>query len=72
MSSNTEPTQSFSLTEGQLIFLRYMLDRGFTEFLEYARDSTAPPDDFTRVHADMIVDLCEIFGMEIPQVPDKS
>ncbi|MBF6333655.1 hypothetical protein [Nocardia transvalensis] len=70
--SSTEPTHSFTLTEGQLVFLRYILERGFLEFLEYARDSEPSRDGFMeRTYVDGFVELYEIFGMELPEVPEK-
>jgi hypothetical protein len=69
--SSTEPTQSFTLTEGQLITLRFVIERGFLEFLEYARDSTRPPGDFERNYVDAFMELCEVFGVDIPEVPEK-
>ena len=69
--SSTEQTHTFTLTEGQLIFLRYVLEREFIEFLEYARDSTKEPGIVERAHVDGFVELCEIFGVEIPEVPEK-
>lgn len=68
---STEPTHDFTLTEGQLIFLRYVLERGFLEFLEYARDSTEPPDIVMRAYVDGYVELCATFGVDIPEVPEK-
>lgn len=67
----SEPTQSFSLTDAQLTVLRYVIDRGFLEFLEFARDSPLPPGDFEREYVDGLMDLCEVFGVDIPQVPEK-
>jgi hypothetical protein len=69
--SSTEQTHTFTLTEGQLIFLRYALEREFIEFLEYARDSTKEPGIVERAHVDGFVELCEIFGVQIPEVPEK-
>lgn len=70
--SAAEPTHSFTLTEGQLVFLRYILERGFLEFLEYARDSKPSRDGFMeRAYVDGFVELYEIFGMDIPEVPEK-
>lgn len=69
--SSTEPTHTFTLTEGQLITLRFVLDRGFLEFLEYRRDSSHAPSDFDRVIVDQYVELCEVFGVDIPEVPEK-
>lgn len=67
----SEPTQSFTLTEGQLTVLRYAIDRCFVEFLEDARDSTTPPGPFERAYVDAFMELCEIFGMDVPEVPPK-
>lgn len=70
--ASTEPTHSFTLTEGQLIFLRYVIERGFLEFLEFTRDSKPSGDDFMkRTYVDGFVELCEKFGMAIPEVPEK-
>jgi hypothetical protein len=70
--SSTEQTHTFTLTEGQLTALRFVLERGFLEFLEYRRDSSNPPGDFDRVVVDRYVELCEVFGVDIPEVPEKG
>lgn len=68
--SSTEPTHSFTLTDRQLDFLKYVVDRGFLELLEHTRDSTEPPGDFERIYVDGFMELCEIFGVDIPEVPE--
>ncbi|WP_280428673.1 hypothetical protein [Nocardia brasiliensis] len=70
--ASTEPTHSFTLTEGQLIFLRYVIERGFLEFLEFARDSKPSGDNFMeRTYVDGFVELCEVFDIAIPEVSEK-
>lgn len=69
--SSTEQTHTFTLTDGQLDFLRYVIDRGFIEFLEYTRDSKHEPGLMERTYVDGFVGLCEVFGVEIPEVPEK-
>ncbi|WP_194838563.1 hypothetical protein [Nocardia sp. XZ_19_369] len=64
--TSSEPTRSFILTDGQLVFIQYVIERGFLEFLEYARNSKSPPGDLERVQVDGFLDLCEIFGVEVP------
>lgn len=71
MSTPEMPTYTFTLTSVQLDFLKYVIDRGFVEFLEFARDSDKPPTDFERIYVDGFMDLCTIFGVEVPEVPGK-
>ena len=68
---SVEPTHSFTLTPKQLAFIQYVIERGFIEFLEYARDSSKPPSDFERIYVDNFMELCEIFDVQVPEVPEK-
>ena len=70
-STGQTPAHHFTLTGGQLTFLRYLIERGFIELLEHTRDAAQPPDDFVRINVDLFVELCEIFGVEVPEVPEK-
>jgi hypothetical protein len=71
-SPSAEP-HGFTLTEAQLIFIRVVIERGFAEFLEYARDRDPklPDTGLERAYVDGFVDLCEVFGVDIPEVPER-
>jgi hypothetical protein len=71
--SSAEQSHTFTLTAGQLTFLQVVIERGFIEFLEYARDSKPSRDDFfQRTYVDGFMDLCKVFGVDIPEVPERQ
>lgn len=65
--SSSEPTQQFSLTEKQLVTLRFVIDRAFTEYFEHAKGRTDTPGDFDVAMVDALMDLGAVFGVEAPR-----
>lgn len=64
---SSEPTQSFDLTTGQLITLRFVIDRVFAEYFAHAQERLEAPGEFDAGMVDALVDLCEVFGVEVPR-----
>lgn len=63
-------TLTFTLTESQLATTQFAIERCFAEFLEHAAERSTPPDEFTRTYVDAFMDVCQVFGVEIPHAPE--